>query len=77
MRANYAGSKMQRVMNGAQGITNLIRLLFTDLIGAFVAIRRGRGEHVLDEGGVGRRTLAFAASYYILSFFLRRKQSNS
>ena len=73
--SDYAGSKMQRVMNGAQGITNLIRLLFTDLIGAFVAIVGAAAIMFSMEAELSVGLLAFAASYYLLSFFLRRRQS--
>jgi ATP-binding cassette subfamily B protein len=73
--SDYAGSKMQRVMNGGQGITNIIRLFFTDLIGAFVAILGAAAIMASMKAELCVGLLAFSASYYILSFLLRRRQS--
>ena len=73
--SDYAGSKMQRVMNGAQGVTNLIRLFFTDLLGAFVAIVGAALVMYSMEALLSVGLLAFAATYYLLAFFLRRRQS--
>ncbi|MBU0762104.1 MAG: ABC transporter ATP-binding protein/permease, partial [Candidatus Altiarchaeota archaeon] len=73
--SDYAGSKMQRVTNGTQGITNLTKLFFTDLLGAFVAIAGAAAImfYLKIELAVG--LVAFAGSYYLLSFLLRRRQS--
>jgi ABC-type multidrug transport system fused ATPase/permease subunit len=73
--SDYAGSKMQRVMNGAQGITNLMRLFFTDMLGAFVAIVGASLVMYAMEAWLSLCLLAFAATYYLLAFILRRRQS--
>ncbi|MDD5111232.1 MAG: ABC transporter ATP-binding protein [Candidatus Altiarchaeota archaeon] len=72
---DYAGSKMERVMNGGQGITNIIRMFFTDLIGAFVSIVGAAAIMFSMKVELSAGLLVFAISYYLLSFFLRRKQS--
>ncbi len=73
--SDYAGSKMQRLINGAQGITNIIRLLFTDLIGAFVSIFGAAAIMFSMQVELSIGLIAFSASYYVLAFFLRRRQS--
>ncbi|MFH1404065.1 MAG: ABC transporter ATP-binding protein [Candidatus Altiarchaeota archaeon] len=73
--SDYAGSKMQRVMNGTQGITKLIHLLFTDLIGALVSIFGAALVMLYLQVELSLGLMAFASSYYLLSFFLRRRQS--
>lgn len=73
--SDYAGSKMERVTNGGQGITNIIRLFFTDLIGAFVSIVGAAAVMLSMKMELSVGLLVFAISYYLISFFLRRKQS--
>jgi ATP-binding cassette subfamily B protein len=73
--SDYAGSKMQRVMNGGQGITNILRLFFTDMIGAFVSIVGASAVMLSMKAELSAGLLVFALSYYLISFFLRRRQS--
>jgi len=72
---DYAGSKMQNVNEGYSGITNIVRLLFTDLIGAFVSIVGAAAVLFTLRPVLSFGLLAFAFTYYLLSFILRRKQS--
>jgi ABC-type multidrug transport system fused ATPase/permease subunit len=73
--SDYAGSKMQRVVNGAQGMVNVTRLFYTDLIAAFVSIVGAAAILYTMEAWLAVGLLAFAASFYVLSFLLRRQQS--
>ncbi|MFH0862134.1 MAG: ABC transporter ATP-binding protein [Candidatus Altiarchaeota archaeon] len=72
---DYAGSKMQRVMEGAGGMVNVIKLFFSELIGAFISIVGAAAVMYSLKAELSIGLLAFAASYYLLSFFLRRRQS--
>ncbi|MFH1054964.1 MAG: ABC transporter ATP-binding protein, partial [Candidatus Altiarchaeota archaeon] len=73
--SEYAGSKVQRVINGANGMRNLVRLFYTDLLPAAISIFGAAAVMFSLSWELSVALLAFAATYYILSLALIRKAS--
>jgi len=72
---DFAGSKMQRILNGADGMRNLTRLFFSDLIAAFITIIGASAILFSLSWQLSMGLLLFSASYYFISFLLVRKSS--
>ena len=70
---DYAGSKMQRILTGAQGMNTLIRLLFTDLIGTTISILGTALIMFSLDWELGLTLFLFSATYYVISFALIRR----
>jgi ABC-type multidrug transport system fused ATPase/permease subunit len=73
--SDFAGSKMQRILNGAEGMRNLMRLFFNDLVAAGISIIGASIILFTQSWQLSVGLLLFSFTYYLLSFILVRKSS--